>query len=739
MTRRPRVSVALLGQLAVVALLTALVGASFAGAFETGYLVPMVTAAAVFAVAVPAAVHLAGPRRFAAFAPLASAVGFVVFAMVVATRSPAPSLLADGLVNGWKRVLTDAPPVDVVGSNLVLPLLTVWIAGLASTELVLRARTVVWALVPAVVGMSFGAAMGAGDPVDNFGRAPMVLALAGAFGLLLLASVADAGVRSARLRMLSWGVPVVVVAALAGTIIGPKLPLAGARPPLELRDHVDEKPRPTPLTNPVALLAAAERDTAQAAVSGHPLPTVFTVDATAPVERYRLAVLDTYDGVQWSSGATFAPAGHNLPPADPTAPVAAAPGTQPVSQTITVGDVPGGFWLPAADRPVRVSRGGLLFDRTTGVLATAGATHNLTYSVDSEVPSYDLAALQGAQIAEGDAAAAYLAVPSGVPDALRTLATRAMTASTFQLQQVYDLQEYLKANRQLLPANQARPGHTLEQLDRFLTDPAAKQGSPEQFAASFALLARLADIPSRLVVGYKGAGEPGRQTVTAADMTVWPEVLFADLGWVPFDPTPTGASDPAVAPADVAKASTGQAIEQAAAPGDDSAADAPDERGGDVAGTTLEVAARVSATGVAIVVGLVVALALLTSIGRRRRTRARRQAPQPRDRIVGAWEETVDLLAESRSVGALTAAEVVVATTAIVGPDAEPALAQLAVLVNTARYAATEPTDEDAVSAWTRADEVHVRWARTRTVREKLRHRLDPRARRGALRAPRPR
>ncbi len=73
-----------------------------------------------------------------------------------------------------------------------------------------------------------------------------------------------------------------------------------------------------------------------------------------------------------------------------------------------------------------------------------------------------------------------------------------------------------------------------------------KQGFCEHFASSFALLMRIAGIPSRLVAGYMG-GEynpyGGFMTVRQANAHVWVEVWLPDEGWVRIDPTAALSSD----------------------------------------------------------------------------------------------------------------------------------------------------------------------------------------------------
>ena len=71
-----------------------------------------------------------------------------------------------------------------------------------------------------------------------------------------------------------------------------------------------------------------------------------------------------------------------------------------------------------------------------------------------------------------------------------------------------------------------------------------------------AVLARLAGIPSRVVVGYTQGVDIGSGTweVRTSDAHAWPELYFNGAGWLRFEPTPSGstgqagqatASDPA--------------------------------------------------------------------------------------------------------------------------------------------------------------------------------------------------
>lgn len=82
-------------------------------------------------------------------------------------------------------------------------------------------------------------------------------------------------------------------------------------------------------------------------------------------------------------------------------------------------------------------------------------------------------------------------------------------------------------------------------LDFFLFE--RKRGHCEYFASAFAILARIAGIPTRQVNGFLGGEWNEYQSyvaVRAGDAHSWAEVYFPGVGWVTFDPTPPDRSDP---------------------------------------------------------------------------------------------------------------------------------------------------------------------------------------------------
>ena len=127
-----------------------------------------------------------------------------------------------------------------------------------------------------------------------------------------------------------------------------------------------------------------------------------------------------------------------------------------------------------------------------------------------------------------------LGVPTE-PDRVYRLAQQIVAGLSTPFAKAVAIQNYLRTHEHYDLDPPTGPGN---QLERFLF--VTHAGYCQQFAAAFALLARLDGLPTRVAVGTT----PGQliqgdtYQVTTADLHTWPEVLFAGLGWVRFEPTP---------------------------------------------------------------------------------------------------------------------------------------------------------------------------------------------------------
>jgi transglutaminase-like putative cysteine protease len=506
-------------------------------------------------------------------------------------------------------------------------------------------------------------------------------------GLALLLAL----VRTARTaRTLAAGIPLLaglVAVAVAG---GSVLPFAAR--PYDVRELVSPPP-PKPLSgvSPLDQVSAWLQN---------PYRQLFTV--RSPTEsNWRLAVLDRFDGVTWTSGAGYLPTGGRVPA---LATGAARDARAVVEQEFTLQKLPGP-WLPAADRPERVTGKGLMVDPATGVLAsTAPDREGATYRVTSGVRRFTATELREAVPANDPAALALPAGPDGGTPPQRavfgSIARKATAGATSPMQQAVRLATYL---RKLADYDvNSPPGHSYRSIQFFLTE--ARKGTTEQFAASFALLARSLGLPSRVVVGFgPGKSRGGVRQVLAGDVLAWSEVEFKGIGWVPFYPTP--ARSHAGRSGDVAEgvSKEQQEIEQAVstdtakpAPSPSKPAPAPKAAGSGKGVAWLPIAGLAAAV---LLGGYLLGVLVLPPLRRLRR----RRAADPRARVSGAWLQTLVRLRAAgvpAATGLLTAGEVASMGVAALGSHAYEPLTALANLANHTRFGDGVVDTTAADTAW---------------------------------------
>jgi transglutaminase-like putative cysteine protease len=134
----------------------------------------------------------------------------------------------------------------------------------------------------------------------------------------------------------------------------------------------------------------------------------------------------------------------------------------------------------------------------------------------------------------------YLTVPQAF-DRLRPLATRITAGQNTAYGRAVALQQWFTGRGNFKYALTPALPPNASALVTFLTK--TRRGYCQQFAFAMAVLARLAGIPSRVVVGYTQGVYQGNGTwqVRTSDAHAWPELYFAGAGWLRFEPTPTGA------------------------------------------------------------------------------------------------------------------------------------------------------------------------------------------------------
>jgi hypothetical protein len=129
----------------------------------------------------------------------------------------------------------------------------------------------------------------------------------------------------------------------------------------------------------------------------------------------------------------------------------------------------------------------------------------------------------------------FLGLPDDVPDNVYDTAASVTAGATTDYDRMIALQDWFRNDFEY--STEVQSGHGLNAIENFLQ---IRKGYCEQFAATFAVMARALGIPSRVAVGYTPGqlGSDGWYRVTGANAHAWPEIWFKGFGWVAFEPTP---------------------------------------------------------------------------------------------------------------------------------------------------------------------------------------------------------
>ncbi len=531
----------LLPSLAAAGALAAATGLAWSSTFRGTRFVPAVVVAAIL----PCALVAFTARRLPSPLRALTSAGLLLAALAAVAGGLGAALGA--LSGGWADILTIALPVAAGDPLVVLAVASTWAAAAVSAELVASSGRPLLPIVPPVVCLLAALAVGAPGPALPRG----LVALIGAGAAVLAATRASQLTRSqaagsagdggghapepppAPLRpgdhpdrrlaapgRLLAGAGVVVVVALAAAVVGPRPPGVDGGDRFDVRRYRDDpvllEDAANPLAGFAAMVASPDREVAQ--VRG----------GTAGL-LLRLAVLDDFDGTTWTSAGTYTRASTTLPAATD-----GPPGGDEVTVDIRVGDLDG-FFLPAPDRPVRVSVAGLGVDPATGVLVAPGkGARGVHYEVTSRAPSFTAADLRGAT--QSRTGSPLPNPPVDVRDRAVELTGGAGSAFGKPAALVRHFQE---AGFEAVSGDEPPSGSgyfALKDLFEF------RRGTAEQYASAVAVLARAVGYDTRVVTGFRLPPPDGSGVshVRTGDAHAWAEVRFQDLGWVRFDPMPAG-------------------------------------------------------------------------------------------------------------------------------------------------------------------------------------------------------
>ncbi|MFW6597991.1 transglutaminaseTgpA domain-containing protein [Propionibacteriaceae bacterium Y2011] len=478
---------------------------------------------------------------------VALAVAYLVFGSALAMPQLATyhvvptartlSGLVFGSVQAWKASLTMDAPLGLTDNLLVVPLITMLLAGVIGISVATRSGRPSWGWVAPAVAMATGIAFGL-----QTAWWPVVIGL----GFFAVALVWNAYRRdyqrqtllsrrrrySARVVLGATGV--LLVTALLTTLVSPLVSPAGPRhvlrdvvtPPLDVRAW------PSPLQS------------YRANLTEHRTDVLFTVEGLPAGTPIRIATLDAYDGNTMnvatslsggSGGGEFRRIGSRVPDTTPGV---------PVSYSIEIEDYRG-RWLPTVGKtltwtftgPERIEQSeNLFYNRATGTgVARTGLTGEEAYTVEAVIPAQP----ERGVVAEADVEQVDLPPATPVAQELVTKAQEWTNGARTDGEAAIRLETELRKgyySRGLANDVPSLPGHGSYRMTQLMTDHEGQLvGDEEQYAVAMALMARELGMPARVVYGYQ---PPSSGRVTGDDVSAWVEIAFEGLGWVIFNPTP---------------------------------------------------------------------------------------------------------------------------------------------------------------------------------------------------------
>jgi len=496
-----------------------------------------------------------------AISTLVSATSFVlVFTAVLypdTTRMFLPTgttldLLGNNLAHAWAVYTDQSAPVDTTAGFTAVLGLVGWAIAYLSDWAAFRLKSPIETLVPATSVFVFGALMG----VDRNGIAHGAVFAAAAAGVLLALRAerqtreetwAAGGSGRGISSTLRIGGASAAIAVLAGVVAGPLLPGARSEPLLDFRNITGSSQSRTVISPLV------EISTSLVQQSNFEIFSV-AVDK-ADKDYWRLMALNSFDGSVWRRSSKFddvrGPVGSD---------VDNSISRRKVTQTITTRRL-GNIYLPAAyEVSAVVDSGGIAleYEQATGALVVKqqdrkAAEAGFTYTIESSVPDFDPADLPADATAglDPDFVAENTALPAACgenespatdkcwPTSVGELARQITAGATTDHQRALMLQNYFLDPARFTYDLDVALTENVKDVEDFLF--VTRRGYCEQFAATFAGMARSLGIPTRVAVGFTWGDwdeARGEYVVRGRNAHAWPEVYFAGAGWVVFDPTP---------------------------------------------------------------------------------------------------------------------------------------------------------------------------------------------------------
>ncbi len=285
---------------------------------------------------------------------------------------------------------------------------------------------------------------------------------------------------------------------------------------------------------------------------------VFKVQSDDPTQYLETLSYDTYDGRNWTEGAT------QLEPLDAKSQTVNESSVVHLDkQVINVVNPPGedasyilgAPQIASVDQPTQIS----ISKATSSQIALLGKNGKLTagehYTVYSYISSADIAELESIPFPANSPkfnsnydgqypvtyydptiVATYTQVPEGLNPHILDVAKSVTANGTSMYDKAVLLESYFHTFTYDLNVN-LPPG--AEGVSWFLFD-SGHRGFCNYFATSMAIMARLLGMPARVVAGYTNGQFDNvhhENIIRGVDAHLWTQIYFAGYGWINFEPS----------------------------------------------------------------------------------------------------------------------------------------------------------------------------------------------------------
>jgi len=463
------------------------------------------------------------------------------------------SALAGLAARGWSDINHYSAPVPALTGIILLTTLGVGVVAIVVDLLAVRLRHAAVAGLPLLALFSVPVAV----LEDDVGWVAFVLGAAGYLALLVV---------DGRERVSRWGRPVLTrrtdettrsEAADAGSLsaAGRRIGLAAVAVALVVPMAMPAL-RPTSLvgfgglagghgggTNTITIPDPTASLKGQ--ISEPSAVTVLTYTSDDPSPEYlRIYALDVFSGDKWTMSRTSATRadrvnGRTLPPPDGLDRAR----SRTVDTSVHVEDRMRAMrFLPVPYPPSRIDVPGdwRLDRRSFMVFSNRDSAGGRDYKVRGRHMIPTRSQLSTSPVVPADARQ-YLALPD-IPLKVRRLAARITQNAASPYAKAMAIQDWFTTGSRFTYSLNRPAGNGTSALTDFLLKD--RIGYCEQFAAAMAVLARLNGIPSRVAIGYTSGtrGVGNHWVVTTRDAHAWPELYFSGVGWIRFEPTPSGVT-----------------------------------------------------------------------------------------------------------------------------------------------------------------------------------------------------